>query len=145
MKHAGGRPQNWKTPKELIDKIQEYFHKCDKDIGTMPTKAGLALHLDTTRETLGDYENGSRDTEETEGKFSYAIKRAYGMIEDCWTQRLTGNNATGPIFYLKAAFHYKDRMDITTAGDKINNEEKQKADKAIGEFLAGDAREGGEE
>lgn len=79
----------------------------------MPTKAGLALYLDTTRETLGDYL-------EKDG-FSDTLKRAYSHIEDAWTQNLAGQNATGSIFYLKAAFKYRDRQDIdvTSGGQPV--------------------------
>lgn len=111
-----GRPPKFNTPKELKEKIEEYFGNCDEN-REMPTKAGLALHLDTTRETLGDYEDGSRDNEETKEDgllFSDTIKRAYLIIENAWTQKLSGNNATGPIFYLKAAFKYRDRVDVTS-------------------------------
>ena len=72
----------------------------------MATKAGLALHLNTTRETLGDYEK-KKD-------FSYAIKRAYTIIEEAWNQKLAGNSPTGSIFYLKSAFQYRDRIDVTS-------------------------------
>ena len=101
----GGRPPKFSTPEELETKIVEYFAVCTED-KKMPTKAGLALHLDTTRETLGDYIQ--------KDGFSYAIKRAYDHIEEAWNQKLAGNNATGPIFYLKAAFSYRDRVDVTT-------------------------------
>lgn len=108
-----GRPPKWKTPQELKDKIEAYFGDCDEK-EEMPTKAALALFLDTTRETLGDYEDGSRDKEGDELSFSDTIKKAYLIIENAWTQRLTGNNAAGPIFYLKAAFKFRDRVDVTT-------------------------------
>lgn len=100
-----GRPPKWNSPQDLEDAIESYFEYCDEH-KKMPTKAGLSLHIDTPDSTLHDYEK--------KDGFSEAIKRAYKIIEDAWTQNLAGNNATGSIFYLKAAFHYKDRVDVTT-------------------------------
>jgi hypothetical protein len=81
----------------------------------MPTKGGLALYLDTTRETLGDYEKKE--------DYSDAIKRAYGLIENAWVQKLSGQSVAGVIFYLKNAYkeNWKDRneTDITTGGKPL--------------------------
>ncbi len=102
----------FRTPKDFEDLISDYFGLLKND---MPTKAGLALYLDTTRETLGDYEK--RDG------YSYTLKRAYYVIENAWVQRLTGQAVAGVIFYLKNAFKndYRDRneTDITTAGKPL--------------------------
>lgn len=109
-----GRPPKFQSPEHLAALISVYFTKCreEKDI---PNKAGLALFLGTTRETLHDYEK-------KEG-FSYAIKDAYATIEDAWVQRLGGNVKTvaGIIFYLKNAFAYRDRIDtdLTSDGEKL--------------------------
>lgn len=123
-----GRPRKWEHPNELVQDITSYLQRC-ADKKEKPNKAGLALHLNTTKHTLGDYENGDRDLpkeqlEEGELNFSDAIKRAYDYIENAWVQRLDNNaQATGPIFYLKNAFHkdYKDKheFDHTSKGDKI--------------------------
>lgn len=82
----------------------------------MPTKGGLALYLDTTRETLSDYE----DKEE----FSDALKSAYLIIEEAWVQKLSGQAVTGTIFYLKNAYskdwREKTEQDITSGGEKFN-------------------------
>ncbi|MCH8942846.1 MAG: hypothetical protein IIA48_10485, partial [Bacteroidetes bacterium] len=100
--------------KDLEDKITDYFTEGEEK-KKLPTKGGLALHLGTTRETLGDYE-GKGD------EFSYAIKRAYGVIEEAWVQRLNASQqVAGTIFYLKNAFHFRDRTetDVTSGGEKI--------------------------
>lgn len=111
----GGRPPKFKTPEELETLIQEYFDNCTKD-KDFPTKGGLALHLDTTRDVLGDYEK-------KEG-FSNAIKRAYEIIEDTWVQTLgKKQSVAGPIFYLKNAFSKtwrdKQETDITSGGEPL--------------------------
>lgn len=100
-----GRPPKFKTPEELAEKVDAYFAGC-KANEKMPTKAGLALHLDTTKETLGDYI-------QKEG-FSDSIKKAYLLIENAWTENLTKQSPVGSIFYLKAACGYRDRVDVTT-------------------------------
>lgn len=108
-----GRPPKFKSAKELRDKILDYFELCNQE-EKMPTKAGLALHLDTNRDVLNDYLHKGND-------FSDAIKEAYDHIEDAWTQKLSTTGATGAIFYLKAAFHYSDRseVDVTSGGQSI--------------------------
>ena len=100
-----GRPRIWKDPEDLKKDIMSYFEslKVSKD---MPTKAGLAFHLDTNKSTLRDYEK--RDD------YGHYIDKAYQAIEIAWSQRLAGSVPTGAIFYLKAAFHYKDRIDHTS-------------------------------
>jgi hypothetical protein len=112
--NKGGRPRAFENTKTLEGKIADYLKKCDKG-GKLPTKGGLAIFLGITTETLLDYEKNKVE-------FSFAIKRAYGLIEETWTQRLNDpKQVTGPIFYLKNAFHWRDRTetDITSGGDKI--------------------------
>lgn len=110
-----GRPPKFKTPEELEQKINEYLENCAKD-KDYPTKGGLALYLDTTRDVLGDYEKKE--------EFSNAIKRVYEIIEDAWVQALQKKQSVaGIIFYLKNAFskEWRDKQEVdhTTKGDKI--------------------------
>lgn len=109
------RPPKFESVQEFEGLINAYFIEC-KNEEKIASKAGLALALDTTRETLGDYEK-------KEG-FSDTLKRAYQMIEEGWVQKLGGTTqVTGAIFYLKNAFSkdYRDKheLDHTTKGDKI--------------------------
>lgn len=113
-----GRPPKWENPEDLKNSIVKYFETCETD-RKMPTKAGLRIALDTTMETLSEYSNNKGE------EFSEAIKGAYDLIEEAWTQNLKGANATGSIFYLKAAFHFKDRLDVTSKEQGI----------ALGELL----------
>ena len=67
---------------------------------------------------------------------------ANDRIAEYWIGNLDKPHAAGSIFYLKAAFHYKDRFDITS-GDKqlptpilatqvnINKDEDERTDKEI--------------
>src|SRR3990167_8705180 len=103
-----GRPLKY-TQQEFNTKIQDYFLLCIES-KKAPTKGGLALYLDTTRETLSEYE-------EKKG-FVDTIKRAYLLIEEEWVQRLSGNNVAGTIFYLKNAFakYWRDKQETEHSG-----------------------------
>jgi hypothetical protein len=79
------------------------------------TITGLAVALDTSRQTLLNYEE--RD------EFFDTIKRAKDKCES-WVEEnmLAGkSNPTGSIFSLKNNYGWKDRseQDITSGGDKI--------------------------
>lgn len=88
-----GRPPKFKSAKDIEDKANAFFAECDaKD--EPYTITGLALALDTTRETLCDY--GKKD------EFSDAIKRAKMTVHAQVEKRLlSGAAAAGAIFYLK--------------------------------------------
>ena len=49
-----GRPPKFKNAQELIERVDKYFEVTPKEEWTI---TGLALELDTTRETLMDYQN----------------------------------------------------------------------------------------
>ena len=116
-----GRPPKY-TPEEFDIKVQSFFQDCIEN-KKVPTKGGLALYLDTTRETLREYE----------GKVEYvdALKKAYTLIEEEWVQRLAGNNVAGTIFYLKNAFseYWRDKQEREHSGkisfDDFVNENTQ--------------------
>lgn len=105
-----GRPPKYASGEELMIAITQYFEGIP--MFNVPTKAGLMLHLDISRETYSEYRK----------KFPDTVRRADRAIEDAWLQRLTGKQATGPIFYLKNAFKedYKDRheSDVTVRTPK---------------------------
>lgn len=82
-----------------------------------PTITGLAVALDTTRETLLDYENKPENAH-----FSDAIKRAKQIIHEYAEQYLfAGKNQTGAIFNLKNNWGWIDRIetDLTTKGKQL--------------------------
>lgn len=112
---GAGRPPKFNSPEELQEKLEQYFNQCIEN-NKMPTKGGLALYLDTTRETLSDYEKKE--------EFSDAIKVSYQIIEDAWVQKLSGQAVTGTIFYLKNAFSRdwrdKTEQDVTSGGESIS-------------------------
>lgn len=111
---AGGRPLKFDTPKELADKAAEYFASFEAggiNEGKPITITGLALALDTSRETLCNYEN--RD------EFFDTIKRIKLRVEMFAEERLFASSATGAIFALKN-FGWKDSQDVNMGGQKGN-------------------------
>lgn len=117
--NKGGRPRKWNTPEELQEEIDEYFEICSEE--KIPvTITGLALALNTTRETLMDYQNND--------EFSDTVKRAKLRIENAYEQRLILNGRAGDIFALKN-FGWKDKQEIeadigiTTINVKLDDDE----------------------
>lgn len=96
-----GRPLKFKTPEELQNKVDEYFRTCE-ETKTPLTITGLAYHLETTRETLMDYQK--RDN------FSDTIKRAKLRIEMDYEKALRARGSAGDIFGLKN-FGWKDKFE----------------------------------
>lgn len=101
-----GRPPKFKNEKALKAAVEEYFAELPEK--TMPTKAGLRLHLGITRETYSSWKADAH-------LFADTIKEADTIIEIAWLQCLTRPQPTGAIFYLKNAFKedYKDRLEHT--------------------------------
>lgn len=113
--HNMGRPPKFSSPEDLQEKIDGYLKECEKK-KNYPTKGGLALYLDTTRDLLSDYEKKE--------EYSDTIKGIYQVIEDTWVQGLQKKNSVaGIIFYLKNAFgkDYRDKqeLDHTSKGESI--------------------------
>ena len=105
-----GRPLKFKTVEELQEKIDDYFADTPKDEWTI---TGLALALDTYRQTLLNYEE--------KDEFVDAIKKAKQMVENGYELDLKKSGRTGTIFALKN-FDWKDKTetDVTTNGESIN-------------------------
>ena len=112
-KNLGGRPLKFKTPKELEQKIEAYFKKCDR-LKEPYTITGLAVELDTSRETLLDY----RERDEFSDSITRAKLRFHAYAEkSLWMPKV----ATGVIFNLKNNYGWKDRSehDVTSGGKEI--------------------------
>jgi len=108
----GGRPMKFTDVVELQALIDAYF-KGREEMNKPFTITGLALALDTTRETLMDYEK--------KGEFSDTIKKAKARCENYVEEYLfEGKNQTGAIFALKN-YGWKDKSeyDHTSAGKPI--------------------------
>jgi len=108
---AGGRPLKFKTVAELQQAIDAYFEDMKTVLYTnaegVPiyeplTITGLALALDTTRQTLMEYQE--RD------EFVDTIKKAKTRIENYAEKRIFGNAPTGAIFALKN-YGWRDKTE----------------------------------
>jgi len=99
IKDKGGRPLKFKNVKELEDKIAEYF-RITPDKEQIIT--GLAVYLDTSRETLINYQNRER--------FYYAINRAKDRIQASYERSLRNRGNSGDIFALKN-FGWTDKQE----------------------------------
>ena len=101
MAHAGGRPLKY-TLKDMQTKIDKFFMDCDAN--DIPyTITGLALALDTDRQTLLNYQQ--------KDEFVDTIKKAKLKVENQYEQRLIKNGRSGDIFALKN-FGWQDKQEI---------------------------------
>lgn len=106
-----GRPLKFETPEIMQKLIDDYFEDCDAK-GEIYTVVGLAMALDTDRQTLIRY--NERD------EFSDTIKKAKQRVENQMVSRaLKGEyNSAVSIFLMKNNFGYQDKVDV-----RIDNEE----------------------
>jgi len=117
-----GRPPIFETPKDLQDKIDEYFQSGVKvkkvvigkapnnytlDI-EVPTITGLAYYIGfESRQSFYDYEN--------KPEFTYTIRKVRLFIEQHYEEMLQTGNTIGAIFALKN-FGWKDKQQIESDG-----------------------------
>ena len=147
-----GRPLKFRSVPELAAACDAYFDSCWEE-RTEPVKAeikngeykeattilkrtqvkpytitGLALFLDTTRETLLDYEN-----EDSRKEYSDTIKRAKLKCQNYAEEYLYyGKNPTGAMFNLKANYKWEDKQYIETSGTVIIDAKEMKRAKPNG-------------
>jgi len=123
-----GRPLKFKSVQELERLIEKYFKECDKKEKPL-TITGLAIALNTTRETLLDYE--------AKDEFSFTIKKAKTMCENYVEERLFGNTqVAGAIFNLKNNYkRWKDKSETEMTHiipkpllDNVRNNQRLKED-----------------
>lgn len=96
------KPPKWRTVEELQIKIDKYFNDC-KLSGEPLTITGLALALDTNRQTLINYQ--------AKDGFDEVINKAKLMIENAYEIRLINSGRSGDIFALKN-FGWTDKQEI---------------------------------
>lgn len=87
-----GRPLKFKSKEELQEKIDAFFLECDKKQDPY-TITGLAMALNTSRETLCDYEE--------KDDYSDTVKAAKLKVQNYAEKMLFTAKPTGPIFALK--------------------------------------------
>lgn len=113
-----GQPCKWSSPKELQDKIEEFYEWCIENNKRI-TVSRLAWYLGTNRRTLLNYENAeefgwlSRLDDETRKEYVHTIKKAKAFIESEYEELLyqKGSN-TGAIFSLKNNYSWVDKQEI---------------------------------
>lgn len=108
MPHAGGRPLKFENLDVLKRAINNYFNDIPREEWTI---TGLALHLDTSRETLCNYQG--------KPEFFDAIKRGKDMVEHSYEVALRKNGRPGDIFALKN-FGWVDKQEIDQHSTNIN-------------------------
>ena len=122
MTNPVGRPLKFKSPKELEQKINEYFDYCDNRIKNIYTKegaevaithpapytmSGLARALGVDRDTILNYSK----KEEYFGTIRDARNR---VAEDVEIRLMETSNQSGAIFNLKNNFGWKDKTEQDT-------------------------------
>jgi len=137
-----GRPPKFQDPVKFQQHIDEYFSKRQSD-GLPITVTGLAIHLDTSREILLNYENEllAQITEEKDKKsFSDAIKRAKHRCQDFSEMQLyrSVGQVAGTIFALKNNWKWQDRLDIEISGHvsagQVPGEEREELKFSLNDF-----------
>jgi len=109
MPEKKGRPLKFQSVEELQNAIDVYFEVTPKEEWTI---TGLALALDTCRQTLLNYE--------TKDNFLDTIKKAKLRVENGYEIDLKKHGRSGTIFALKN-FDWKDQTqtDITSDGKPL--------------------------
>lgn len=130
QKHPGGRPLKFKTPEELQTKIDNYFEVTPKDEWTW---TGLALHLDTSRETLREY----KEREE----FVDPIKKALLKVENQYEIDTKKHGRSGSIFALKN-FGWVDKTEVdqNISGELKTGDMNPELATKFSEFLKADTK-----
>jgi hypothetical protein len=110
MARRMGRPLKFETVEDLQQRIDKYF-ACTPI--TEWTITGLALALDTSRETLMNYESKE--------EYFDAVKKAKEMVHNAYELDMRKRGRTTDIFALKN-FGWRDRqeLDHTTKGKPIS-------------------------
>ena len=115
--------RKFNDPEQLKKDIEEFFIEC-KEENRVPTITGLAVHLDTTRLTLLDYENEivKRLPDDVKHEISNTIKKAKQRVQAEYEQALFDRGkTTGAIFTLKNNFNWADKQEIVqTSNNKTD-------------------------
>jgi hypothetical protein len=123
-KNATGRPLKFSSPEEMEKQGMEYIEDCKKNDKPI-TITGLCIRLDTTRQTLMDYERKC--------EFADTIKRLKLHAENYAEETLYNKNGravVGAIFALKN-FGWSDKMEFESSyKPQIMTDEERQAIRA---------------
>lgn len=112
-----GRPKKYKTAKALGDAINAYFNSIVGKGGKYtraPSVAGLCLSLGISRSTWYSYGDDEKLKEVVDG--------ARLVIEDYWTNQLSGKFANGAKFALGCGFGWNGRGNWNERENKSDAE-----------------------
>lgn len=121
-----GRPMKWKTVEEVKPLIEKFFKETPKEEWTI---TWLALALDTSRNTLCEYEWND--------EFSNTIKKAKEMVENSYEIDLKKKGNTWTIFALKN-FWWIDKIENDNTNKNFDATEivtDEQAKKIASQFL----------
>ena len=104
---SAGRPLKFQTVEELQTQIDAYFDSTPKEEWTI---TGLALALDTYRQTLLNYEH--------KDGFMDAVKKAKLKVENSYEIDLKKSGRSGTIFALKN-FDWSDKQELEHSGERV--------------------------
>ena len=113
VRHAlaswGLPPIDISDEKQVADRIELYFKYCIEN-DRRPQVVGMCNWLGISRETMNTWRNG----EYRNGTHSDIVKRAYGVMEEMWTDYMLYGKVSPPtgIFLSKNWFNYKDVADV---------------------------------
>lgn len=111
--------RKFNDPVQLKKDIEQFFIDCKED-NLVPTVTGLAVALDTTRETLLQYENEivKKLPNDIKKEISDTIKKAKQRIQAAYEQALFDRGkTTGAIFTLKNNYGWADKQEIVTTNN----------------------------
>lgn len=96
-------------PKQVEERIGMYFQYC-ADNDRRPQIVGMCNWLGINRDTLNQWVRG----EYRAATHTDIVKRAYGIMEEMWTDYMTYGKISPPtgIFLSKNWFNYKDVADV---------------------------------
>ena len=104
-KHPGGRPPQWQSPEEFESQCKGFFEWC-KSEDYIPDIEALAVHLNTSRKVILDYEKKEQ--------FSYTIKRIKDKIAFFKKQLAMKGKINSSVFCFdfKNNHGYKDSIEM---------------------------------
>lgn len=110
-----GRPLLFKNKEELQEKIDEFFLPFEtwEEDTKRCTITRLAVHLDTSRKTLVEYE--------WKDEFSNTVKKAKDKVEQYYEDRLIDRGNWGDIFAMKN-LGWTDRTEVDNTNKNLNVE-----------------------
>jgi hypothetical protein len=125
MKSKGGRPKNFKTPKEMLDKFLDYYKSCfiteknkegveyQRNIKPV-TLIGATNFLDISKDTFAEYSH--------KPEFSDTVKKIKQICEEFLIEQMFYNpRQVSMIFLAKNNFGYTDTTEqkVTVTDNKI--------------------------